>query len=131
MRTDIWLNLPVSDLARSVAFYETLGFTRSQGLGNSETSACFMVGEKKMVLMLFARHVFAGFVGGNVADPNEGSAVLISLGASSRDEVDDIAQRAEDAGGHVFGKPSPAGERMYGCGLCDPDDHRWNVLFMG
>ena len=132
MTTDLWLNLPVIDLAKSVAFYEAIGFERNPGPGNSESSASFVVGDKRVVLMLFVHRVFAGFIGTKIADTSVGSEVLISLGASSAAQVDEIAKRAREGGGSIYGEPGPAaGGRMYGCGLCDPDGHRWNVLFMG
>jgi len=131
MTQDLWLNLPVANLARSVAFYEALGFERNPGPGNSAVSASFAVGGKRVILMLFMREVFAGFIGGAVADTKLGSEVLISLGASSTTDVDDYARRALKGGGAVFREPGPPGGAMYGCGLCDPDGHRWNVLFMG
>jgi uncharacterized protein len=131
MTNDLWLNLPVIDLARSVAFYEAIGFERNPGPGNSETSASFVVGDKRVVLMLFVQRVFAGLVGTKVADTRAGCEVLISLGASSAVVVDEIAKRARDGGGSIYGAPGPAaGGGMYSCGLCDPDGHRWNVLFM-
>jgi len=130
MTQDLWLNLPVTDLARSVAFYEALGFERNPGPGNSASSASFVIGGKRVVLMLFTRQVFAGFVGAAVADTKFGSEVLISLGANNPTEVGDFARRALAGGGTVFREPGPPGGAMYGCGLCDPDGHRWNVLFM-
>ena len=131
MANDLWLNLPVSDLARSVAFYEALGFRRNPGPGNTPVSASFVVGEKKVVLMLFVDAVFAGFVGGKIADTRLGSEILISIGAGSTAEVDAMADRARAGGGSVFGEPKSAGGSMYGCSLCDPDGHRWNVLLIG
>ena len=131
MTQNLWLNLPVTDLGKSVAFYEALGFERNPGPGNSPVPASFVVGDKRVVLMLFVRQVFAGFVGGLVADTKLGSEVLFSIGAKSPEEVDDFARRALGGGGTVYGKPGHSGDSMYGCGLCDPDGHRWNVLFMG
>lgn len=130
MPSDLWLNLPVSDLARSVAFYEALGFERHPGPGNSATSASFVVGAQRVVLMLFLQPVFAGFAGAPVADARQGAEVLISIGAPSAAEVADLAQRARAGGGSVYAEPGPPGGSMVGCGLCDPDGHRWNVLYM-
>ncbi len=48
MAQDIWLNLPVKDLANSVTFFTEIGFARNPGLGNSEKSASFTIGEKKV-----------------------------------------------------------------------------------
>jgi uncharacterized protein len=127
---DIWINLPVRDLARSVAFFTKIGFVRNPGPGNSAHSASFVIGEKKVVLMLFIQDVFTGFTTHAVADTNKGTEVLFSLGADGRSQVDEIADRAKSAGGTVFAEPGESNGFMYGCGFCDPDGHRWNVLFM-
>jgi predicted lactoylglutathione lyase len=130
MSQDLWLNLPVQDLARSIAFFEQMGFERNPGPGNSERSASFLVGGNRVVLMLFLREQFAGFTSHAVSDTATGSEVLFSLGADSREAVDRYAARAAAAGGTVFARPSEANGFMYGCGFCDPDGHRWNALFM-
>lgn len=80
--------------------------------------------------MLFAQDAFAGFTNNALSDTAKGTEVLFSLGAESRDQVDDIAKRATAAGGTVFAQPRESNGFMYGCGFCDPDGHRWNVLFM-
>ena len=130
MTQDVWLNLPVSDLARSVRFFTEIGFALNPGPGNSEQSASFTIGAKKVVLMLFKQEVFSGFANHALSDTGKGTEVLFSLGADSRDQVDDMANRAKSAGGTVFAEPREANGFMYGCGFCDPDGHRWNVLFM-
>jgi predicted lactoylglutathione lyase len=130
MAKDIWLNLPVKDLARSIEFFTAIGFARNPGPGNSEHSASFTISDKKVVLMLFAQDVFSGFTRNALADTGQGTEVLFSLGADSKDHVDDLAKRAKAAGGTVFGEPRESNRFMYGCGFCDPDGHRWNVLFM-
>ena len=130
MAQDIWFNLPVKDLTRSITFFTAIGFARNPGPGNSDHSASFTIGEKKVVLMLFAQDVFSGFTNNALSDTSKGTEVLFSLGANSRDEVNDIADRARSAGGTVFGEPQESNGFMYGCGFCDPDGHRWNVLFM-
>lgn len=130
MAQDIWLNLPVKDLANSVKFFTKMGLARNPGPGNSENSASFTIGEKKVVLMLFSQEVFSGFTNNALSDTAKGTEVLFSLGATSRDEVNDMANRAKAAGGTVFAEPRESNGFMYGCGFCDPDGHRWNVLFM-
>lgn len=130
MSNDIWLNLPVDDLTRSAAFFAEIGFARNPGPGNSAHSASFTIGDKKVVLMLFAKEVFAGFTNSAVSDTGKGTEVLFSLGADSRNDVDDIADRVKAAGGTIFAQPKESNGFMYGCGFCDLDGHRWNVLFM-
>jgi len=130
MSRDIWLNLPAKDLAKAVAFFTGIGFVRKEGPGNTAHSASFVIGEKKVVLMLFAEDVFSGFTGNALADTAKGTEVLFSLGADTREQVDDIAARVKAAGGIVFSEPRESNGFMYGCGFCDLDGHRWNVLFM-
>ncbi len=130
MTQNLWLNLPVKDLAKATHFFTQIGFAPNPGPGNSDHSASFLIGEQKIVLMLFTEAMFAGFTGQPVSDTTKGSEVLFSLGATSRAQVDAIAQKAKAAGGHVFGEPTESHGVMYGCGFCDLDGHRWNVLFM-
>jgi predicted lactoylglutathione lyase len=56
--------------------------------------------------------------------------MLISIDAESRNEVEELAQKVEEAGGVLFAKPAENQAWMYGCGFSDLDGHRWNVLFM-
>ena len=53
-----------------------------------------------------------------------------SLDAVNREEVDQMAKAAVDAGGTLFGKPAEHQGWMYGCAFADLDGHRWNVVFM-
>ena len=130
MTNDIWLNLPVKDLAKSIHFFTHIGFQPNPGPGNTAHSASFLVGDKKVVLMLFAQDMFAGFTRHALVDTALGSEVLLSLGAVNRADVDNYAKNATSAGGTVFAEPGESNGFMYGCGFCDPDGHRWNALFM-
>ena len=130
MAQDVWLNLPIKDLVASVRFFAEIGFARNPGPGNSEHSASFTIGPKKVVLMLFKQEMFSGFTSNALSDTAQGTEVLLSLGADSRDQVDDMANRAKSAGGTLFAEPRESNGFMYGCGFCDPDGHRWNVLYM-
>jgi uncharacterized protein len=130
MAQDLWINLPVKDLARSIAFFTKIGFATNLIPGNSEKSASFIIGEKKIVLMLFVQEVFSGFANNALSDPKIGTEVLFSLGADSREQVDDIANCVRSAGGKIFSEPTESNGFMYGCGFCDLDGHRWNVLYM-
>ncbi len=130
MTQDIWLNLPVKNLKKSIEFFIAIGFTQTFGLGNTEKSASFSIGEKKIVLMLFTEDVFTSFTNHALSNTTIGTEVLFSLGADSQDQVNDLANRAKSAGGTVFAEPKESNGFMYGCGFSDPDGHRWNVLFM-
>ena len=130
MTKELWLNLPSKDIDRAREFYTQIGFPFNEQYGNSEHSIALKIGEKGIIVMLFAEHIFKQFIAHEVADPTAGSEVLISIDAESREEVDEYARRASDAGGSVFGEPGEKQGWMYGCGFSDPDGHRWNVLYM-
>jgi predicted lactoylglutathione lyase len=130
MIKDVWINLPVKDLARSASFYERIGLVPHPGPGNTENSACFLVGEKKLVLMLFVESTFGGFIDHAVAYCRNGTEVLFSVGMEDRARVDEFAGRVRAAGGTIFREPCESNGFMYGCGIIDPDGHRWNALYM-
>lgn len=129
MIKEIWINLPVKDIKKATQFFKSIGFTINPHY-NSEGSASFFIGEKKIVLMLFNQEQFKSFTRANVADTGTGTEVLFSIDAESPAEVDEMAGKAEAAGGIVFGKPAEIQGWMYGCGFTDLDGHRWNVLHM-
>ena len=54
MTNDIWLNLPVKDLAKSIHFFTQIGFQHNPGPGNTAHSASFLVGDKAAVGTVFA-----------------------------------------------------------------------------
>jgi len=130
MSRELWLNLPVREPERAKAFYTQLGFRLNEQYASQDGSFSLIVGDNQVVLMLFPESAFRGFSGNAVADSWQGTEVLFSLGANSRDEVDEFALKAERAGGTVFSKPGEKGGWMYGCGFADLDGHRWNVLYM-
>ena len=130
MSRELWLNLPVREPERAKAFYTKLGFRLNERYASQDGSFSMIVGDNQVVLMLFPESTFRGFTGNTVADSGQGTEVLFSLGANSRDEVDELALKVESAGGTVFNKPGENGGWMYGCGFADPDGHRWNALYM-
>jgi predicted lactoylglutathione lyase len=130
MMKTVWLNLPVKDLNKSKEFFAQLGFSFDTEHGNSDDSACFMVGEDKFHVLLFPEKTFKGFTQNELADTGKGTEVLVSIGAETREEVDELASKAFDAGGRIFGEPAENQGWMYGCGFADLDGHRWNVLYM-
>ena len=129
MTKEIWINLPVKDLNESTAFFKSLGFSFNHKMDHTGMR-CMIIGEQKLVVMLVPQEMFNGFTSNKSVDTSQGSEVLISISAESRDEVDQLAQKAEAAGGKVFGQPRENQGWMYGCGFSDPDGHRWNVLYM-
>jgi predicted lactoylglutathione lyase len=130
MTKQIWINLPVKDVNASKTFFCKLGFSFNEKYANTNDSACLLIGDKSVVVMLFTEKLFEGFIQHKIADTKQGNEVLFSLDAESREEVDEFAKKVIEAGGSVFSKPAENQGWMYGFGFQDLDNHRWNVLFM-
>lgn len=129
MTKQIWLNLPVKEVAASKAFFSKIGFSFNEE-HDTPSSTCMVAGEGKFVVMLFEESLFAGFSQNKITDTKTSSEVLISIDAESKQEVDELAKKVQEAGGDVFASPAESQGWMYGCGFADLDGHRWNVLFM-
>lgn len=130
MTKEIWINLPVRDINRSREFYQQLGFSPNPRYPDSDEMASFVIGEQNVVLMLFKEDAFREFTDHAISDTGKGTEVLFSIDAGSREEVDEMARRAAEAGGTVYGAPGEKDDWMYGTGFIDPDGHRWSVLHM-
>jgi uncharacterized protein len=130
MLKEFWVNLPVKDIKRSREFFTDIGFVLNQRYGNSDESASFLIGDKQIVLMLFAEPIFKNFTSNEIADTKQSTEVLFSIDAENREEVDALAKRVYEAGGTIFAGPEEKHGWMYGFGFTDPDGHRWNVLYM-
>ncbi len=129
MTKQIWLNLPVKDVAKAKDFFWKIGFSFNEQ-HDTPSSTCMVVGEGHFVVMLFEEMLFSSFSQNSITDTKLSSEVLISIDAESREEVDELAEKVKVAGGNVFAPPAESQGWMYGCGFADLDGHRWNVLFM-
>ncbi|MEP9375066.1 VOC family protein [Aquabacter sp. CN5-332] len=124
----IFVNLPVTDLARSVAFYEAVGATRHLHFSD-ETATC-MVFSDAIHLMLMTHAKFAEFCPRPIADAREVIQVLLCLTAASRAEVDGKVEAAVSAGGKADPSKVDEYEMMYGRSFEDPDGHLWGINWM-
>src|SRR5215210_220648 len=121
MIKDLWINLPVKNITRSKQLFTELGFSFNTQHGNSDSSACLLIGQKNVVVMLFDEPTFKGFTNSPVADTKQSTEVLLSIGAESKDVVDEIAKKAVAAGGSSNHKPGEMKGWMYGCVFTDLD----------
>ncbi len=127
----LWINLPVKDVHKSMAFFEAIGFKLNAQFPNGDNGASFFIGDNNLVMMLFPTEMFKSFTQNTVTDTTKSTEILLSIDAESREEVDALAQKAKDAGATLFSPPAESHRTMYGCAFADLDGHRWNVLFMG
>ncbi|KTE02873.1 VOC family protein [Sphingopyxis sp. H115] len=123
----IFVNLPVTDLGRSQAFYEALGFTNNPQFSD-EGSACMVVSETIHV-MLLTHAKWKGFTDRPIP-PATSSEVLLALSCDSREAVDAMNAAAAAHGGTADINPVQDLGFMYNRNLADPDGHVWEAVFM-
>jgi hypothetical protein len=124
----VFVNLPVNDLKRAVAFFTALGF-RFDPRFTDEKATCMVLGEHQHA-MLLQRDYFAGFAPGNkVGDPAQGSQVLVAIGLDSRAQVEALAEAALAHGATRF-RPAQDHGFMYQDAFQDLDGHVWEIFHM-
>ena len=125
----IFVNLPVSDLERSKAFYEAIGFRNEPKFSND--AAAMMVLSDTISVMLLTHPFYATFTRKPIADPNNSSQVLLCISCESPADVDRITDAAALAGGKADVAPKQdMGSAMYGRSFEDPDGHHWEPMWM-
>jgi predicted lactoylglutathione lyase len=123
MPTKLFVNLPVKDLSRSKAFFTDLGLAF---FGMTEDMASVIISEHTQV-MLLTEATFASYASKGVADASAGTEVILVLGVETREQVDELASKAESAGASPVGAPRDDGYR-YQRGFTDLDGHHWEAL---
>jgi predicted lactoylglutathione lyase len=124
----IFINLPVSDLARATAFYEAIGAVKNAQFSD-DTASC-MVFSDTIHAMLMTHDKYRQFTTKKIADAKTTSQVLICISADSRAEVDDLVSKAGSAGGVIDPSPQDDYDFMYGRSFEDLDGHLWGVNWM-
>lgn len=124
----IFVNLPVTDLARSIGFYRALG--AEQNMQFSDATAAMMSFSTEINVMLLTHDKYRQFTSKPIADAHASSQVLLCLSAEGRDEVDATIGKAASAGGVADPSPTQDHSFCYGRGFEDPDGHHWEVMWM-
>ena len=124
----IFVNLPVTDLARSTAFYEAIGGEKNPQFSD-ETATCIVLSET-IHAMLLTHDKYRQFTTKPIADAHSTSEVLICVSADSKDSVDAMVSKAASAGGKADPAPKQDYGFMYGRSFEDPDGHHWEVMWM-
>jgi predicted lactoylglutathione lyase len=124
----IFVNLPVTDLARSRGFLEALGAVNEPRF-TDDTAACMTLSDSIHV-MLLTHDKFSQFTPRPIADAQAGSEVLQCLSAESRETLDATVQRAVNAGGTADPSAKQDYGVMYGRSVADPDGHIWEIMWM-
>jgi uncharacterized protein len=87
----IFVNLPVSDLARSTAFYQAIGAEKNPQFSD-DTASCMVISDT-IYVMLLTHDKYRQFTSKKIADAKTSSQVLICLSADGRDAVDDMVAK--------------------------------------
>ena len=123
----LFVNLPVENLDRTIAFFTALGFGFNPKF-TDENATCLVISEHIQV-MLLTKPFFAGFTKKPVADARAATETLLALSCESREEVDALVAKAVAAGAAAPIETKDHGF-MYQHGFEDLDGHQWEVFWM-
>lgn len=127
MFRQIFVNLPIQDMARSQAFFKALGLNFNPRFTNDQ-GACLEIGEN-FYAMLLVEPFFQGFTKLPVSDARKATEVLIALSVDSRAEAEEVVRKAVAAGATTPNEPKDYGF-MFQHGFADLDGHQWEVFWM-
>ena len=127
MPKQVFINLAVIDVEKSMQFYMALGFTNNPQFSD-EAGKC-MVWSENIFLMILSHEKFAGFATKPIADTKSSLAALFSLSVDSVDEVNNMVNKGLKAGG-----TEPHEMKDYGFmqqrSIEDFDGHTWEIFYM-
>jgi predicted lactoylglutathione lyase len=124
----IFLNLPVTDLPRATAFYQSIGATKNEQFCDG-TASC-MVFSDTIHVMLLTHDKFRQFTTKAIANTRDTTQMLIAISADSAKDVDALVGKAHAAGGTLDPCSKQDYGFMYGRSFEDPDGHIWEVCWM-
>ena len=123
----LFVNLPVRDLEKSMAFFSRLGFEFNPKF-TDENAACMVISDKAFA-MLLVEPFFKTFIKKEISDAGKSTEALFALSCDSREEVEEFYNKAIAAGGTQAKEAQDHGF-MYTRSFYDLDSHHWEVLWM-
>lgn len=127
MSRQIFVNLPVKNLSKSIDFFTQLGY-KFNAQFTDETATCMIVSDTIFV-MLLTEAKFKTFTPKAICDAMKSTEVLVCLSCESRAEVDELVRKAVAAEGTTYNEPQDHGF-MYAHGFQDLDGHIWELVYM-
>ncbi|MCJ1263430.1 hypothetical protein MMC22_003300 [Lobaria immixta] len=126
----IFVDVPVSALQPSIAFYTAIGFVTNPKF--SDATCMMMVLSPTIYVMLILPERFTEFMpaGRTICDAKKTTEVLLNLSADSKDAVDDMMTKVAGAGGKVDAAAKQDTDDMYSRSFEDLDGHVWSVIWM-
>ena len=126
MLNSIFVNLPIENLKKSVAFFKELGFTFNEQFTDEE-STCMIVSDT-IYVMLLEKRKFSTFTSRKIAD-RDTTEVTLSFACESKDEVRTLSEKAFALGAKKVNEPEDIGF-MFSWGFEDLDGHMWDLFWM-
>ncbi|MEO6348276.1 MAG: VOC family protein [Aquaticitalea sp.] len=126
MAKQIFINLPVSDLKKSMEFFRKLGFSFNMQF-TDDKAACLVIGEN-IFAMLLTKLMFQGFTKKPISDAKKATEVLIALNVETKKEVDELVKKAVAAGGKMYMEAQDH-SWMYQHSFEDLDGHQWEIFY--
>lgn len=123
----IFVNLPVKDLQKSIDFFSAIGFEFNPQY-TDENATCMVISDHIFV-MLLVEEFFQTFTNKEISDASKNAEVIIALSANSKEEVNELVNKALAAGGNPYNEPVDHGF-MYTWSFQDIDNHLWEIMFM-
>lgn len=123
----IYVNLPIQNLDKSVEFFSKIGF-EFDPQATDENATCMVINENTFV-MLLVETFFKTFTNKEIADTTNNTEAIFAISTESREQVDEIVNKALEAGGKPSNDPIDHGF-MYGWSFQDIDGHLWEVMYM-
>jgi uncharacterized protein len=127
MASQIFVNLPVKDLARSVEFFTKLGYTFDPRF--TDANATSMIVGENIYVMLLVESFFSQFTKKPISNAKQSTEAIFALALESREQVDEHVAQAVAAGGKAE-LPAQDHGWMYQHGFEDLDGHLWEVCWM-
>jgi hypothetical protein len=127
MKTKMFLNLPVKDLNRSIAFFTELGFSFNPKF-TSEKATCLIIGENINV-MLLVEEFYKTFIDKEICNTATANEAIISISVATREQVDEMIKKVVKAGESEYKETKDYGW-MYQRNFRDIDGHHWEIFYM-
>ena len=124
----IFINLPVADLDKSMAFYAALGFVNEPRF--TDETAAAMQWSEHIVAMIVTHEKWRSFTTRAIPDAKVSAQVALCISIDSREGVDAITEAAARNGGKADPNPPQDYGVMYGRSFEDPDGHVWEPMWM-
>jgi len=129
MKGQTFINLAVKDLDKTVHFFTELGF-KFEPKFTDENATCMIIG-KDSFAMLLTEKFFKSFIPKTeISDPHQYTESMVAISLDSKDEVDEMVEKALDAGAMRYKKPEVYEDWMYSDGFQDLDGHIWDFFYM-